>query len=1298
MTPVPFSFRVPFSLFSLRSTIRGVALPSVLLAVTASAMAAELDGGAFPTRGILPKEEIGALRFLAEHGQYDGRGVVVAIFDTGVDPGAPGLQATTTGEPKIIDMVDGSGSGDVDTSTIGQAEEGIIEGLTGRKLRLPDAWQNPSGKYHLGLKRGYELFPKRLVERLIQQRRKEWDAQHRQAVTRAQQDLARFEAEQLQADDVSFAQKEQLTELKNRVEVLTELAENYQDPGPIYDCVVFHDGRRWRAAVDTDEDGHLADEKLLTNYRDGREYGTFGDENLMNFAVNIYRDGNLLSIVCDCGEHGTHVAGIVAGHFPDHPERNGLAPGAQIVSVKIGDSRLGSNSTNTGSVRGLAAVLRNKCDLINRSYGGSTADPNRGRIDELYRQIVNRHGVIFVASAGNSGPALGTVASPGGTNSAILGVGAYVSPAMMQAAYSLRQTLPEMPYSWTSRGPTADGALGVDLSAPGGAIASAPNWSLRPGVLMNGTSMSSPNACGGIALLLSALKAEGVAYTPHSVRRALLNTTRPIEGGDGFSHGQGLVQIDLAYQHLLEHRDAPGERLRFRVTLPERRDARGLYLRDAAQVSAPGEVKVRVEPMFHEDADRRQRAKFELPIKLQSSADWVESAEHLVLNGRREFEIRVDPRDLPEGVSQATVAGLDAEGPERGPLFRLPITVIRPAEVDHDEGGRPRWQESLGFEPGQIRRRFFRVPEGATWADLRVRSIDAATPKRLIVHAVQTPPRTGIGRGDNRHYVTLRSGQQSLRSFAVTGRHTLELCLAQNWSSLGSSRFDFELTFHGLHPREQALGLDGNLLSTRVEVVATLADERFQPEAKLDRLRRTVQPSQSVLRPLTGERDRLPHGRQIHELVLSYRFELDESAEITPRTALDFHDESWQSWESKLWMVFDQGKQRVGAGAGARRAKLKKGPHTLRYHVRHDDPAALQKLKEMPLLLDIPLPETVKLPCYDDPDDLLADENKLTDRTLLQGERAVFYVGRPAAEKLPKWAAAGELLLGEITFGHDSGDRPGQGHRPDGYRLHMRVPQEPDARVDADQNEQAEDEGERSPTLAEKLLQTKIEHLAQLRETGRQEEFDALSAELLQQKPDHLPVLVERLKMLDRDDRKQRLPQIVRAADRILEQINTKKLARYFGRKISAEQAETSRHQRMQQQREILADTLYRKGRAIAFMDLPPKPGHDPEPVAKFPDQESRRTKLFEKNFRELARWVDTTDAKYILLHLRRERRHARQATALRLLDEHIKKSPPEYLHNRKRRDMYRELGWEHAFDYENRWLLIRFPDRYPPF
>jgi tripeptidyl-peptidase-2 len=63
--------------------------------------------------------------------------------------------------------------------------------------------------------------------------------------------------------------------------------------------------------------------------------------------------------------------------------------------------------TGTGLTRALIAVLQHKADVINMSYGEPTAAPNKGRVIQLATEVVQKHGVVFVASAGNAGRSCG---------------------------------------------------------------------------------------------------------------------------------------------------------------------------------------------------------------------------------------------------------------------------------------------------------------------------------------------------------------------------------------------------------------------------------------------------------------------------------------------------------------------------------------------------------------------------------------------------------------------------------------------------------------------------------------------------------------------------------------------------------------------------------------------------------------------------------------------------------------------------------------------------------------------------
>ena len=89
-------------------------------------------------------------------------------------------------------------------------------------------------------------------------------------------------------------------------------------------------------------------------------------------SPDAFSEENTCSLVVAGGDHGTHVAGIV-GAFNGKERDDGVAPGCQLVSIKIGDSRVGTMETGSSLRRALVAARRLKVDVVNLSWRGRAA-------------------------------------------------------------------------------------------------------------------------------------------------------------------------------------------------------------------------------------------------------------------------------------------------------------------------------------------------------------------------------------------------------------------------------------------------------------------------------------------------------------------------------------------------------------------------------------------------------------------------------------------------------------------------------------------------------------------------------------------------------------------------------------------------------------------------------------------------------------------------------------------------------------------------------------------------------------
>ncbi len=223
-------------------------------------------------------------------------------------------------------------------------------------------------------------------------------------------------------------------------------------------------------------------------------------------------------VPCDDDGHGTHTMGTMVG---DDGAGNqiGVAPGAEWIGCRNMLQGVGTPASYIECFEfflapypvGNDTTMRDATlapDVISNSWSCPPSEGCDADHIALLEQTVNAvraAGILVVASAGNTGPACGTVAAP---------------PGMYDATYTIGATdASDTIASFSSRG-TTTGLTKPDITAPGVNVRSS-----LPGGLYgykSGTSMASPHVAGAVALLLSArpdLRGQPAAI------EALLNAT-----------------------------------------------------------------------------------------------------------------------------------------------------------------------------------------------------------------------------------------------------------------------------------------------------------------------------------------------------------------------------------------------------------------------------------------------------------------------------------------------------------------------------------------------------------------------------------------------------------------------------------------------------------------------------------------------------------------------------------------------------------------------------------------------------
>ena len=385
-----------------------------------------------PINPYLPAGAIGAPQFIAAHPTFDGRGVVVAVVDTNIDFLLPELRTAKaldgTTLPKFADIYSAA----------------------------PKALVPMDGDSHIGgyMRVAMDAKLQASAGKLIYQN-------HTYSVPR----------------DTEY----RLGLLNERIAGPNgDLNRDGNPPGSNEFFAVLWDDRTNTIWVDTNQNYDFTDEKPMTDYRLQHDVGTFGVDDpktevreTVGFVVQTDTRHQAVFVIPGYGPHGTGVTGCAFGVGFFGGKLDGVAPGAQIISVTPGR---GPHIT-PGYIEAVIAAMKDpRVDIVTIEFGNfAPLNDGRSTFSTIANRLTRKYGKLLFAGAGNGNDGLNGIISPADAEE-VIAVGSYMTRETSRVNYGVVLADADNMNGYTSHGPTKEGGLKPNLLAPTTSLTTKPGF------------------------------------------------------------------------------------------------------------------------------------------------------------------------------------------------------------------------------------------------------------------------------------------------------------------------------------------------------------------------------------------------------------------------------------------------------------------------------------------------------------------------------------------------------------------------------------------------------------------------------------------------------------------------------------------------------------------------------------------------------------------------------------------------------------------------------------------------------